>query len=326
MLLIVTIGLVLVAAVTLVIGFVSNTLAPIIVSIVCSFLAAVVLSIFYRMNRGRRVASGGRPSPLVDTTPPVFSRTSPAPSPRRQGPKVVTGGDSYAPESFAEPPQYGEDRPRFAEPPVAADRPTRQFRRVPPQAAPAPPPPPAAPAPAPAPVAEEAAEAPAPAPRPEPLAVAEASPDAAPAGATSMASRPAPTSSAPAAPAPAPAAPAPAPAAPVWDDSLPFPIEEYDDLRVVEIIPLLPELDDSELGAVRAYEQNNRNRVAVTSRIDALLSEGVVAEPEDEGADEVEEVALTSDDLPIADYDFLGVSEILALLGELDDDELEMIR
>ena len=35
---------------------------------------------------------------------------------------------------------------------------------------------------------------------------------------------------------------------------------------------------------------------------------------------------LTADDLPIADYDFLGVSEILPLLSELDPDELEQVR
>ncbi len=35
---------------------------------------------------------------------------------------------------------------------------------------------------------------------------------------------------------------------------------------------------------------------------------------------------MSADDLPIADYDFLGVSEILPLLGELDDDELELVR
>jgi hypothetical protein len=56
-LLLVTIGLVLIAAVTLVIGFVSNSLAPIIVSIVCSALAAIVLPVYYKMHRSPRSAA-----------------------------------------------------------------------------------------------------------------------------------------------------------------------------------------------------------------------------------------------------------------------------
>lgn len=324
MLLLVTIGLVLVAAVTLVIGFVSNSLTPIYVSIICSAVAGIVLYLFYRMNRrGGGVSSGARRAPLVDATPPVFSRGTPSPAPRRQSPTVVTGAASTAP-GYDDSSQY-DDRPTFAEPPVAVDRPTRQFRRVPPAAAPAPPPPaapaPAPPAPAPpAPVAA-APEPPAAPARPEPLAVAETpAPGTGPSGFASMASRPAPVGAPAAAPA---AAPAPARAA-VWDESLPFPIEEYDSLRVVEIIPLLPELDDQELQAVRGYEQTHRNRVAITSRVDNLLAETDAAP--DEGVDEVEVAAPSADDLPIADYDFLGVSELLPLLGELEADELQQVR
>lgn len=304
MLLLVTIGLVLVAAVTLVIGFVSNTLAPIVVSIICSFSAAVVLTIFYRMNRGRRAApAGGQPSPLVDTTPPVFSRAGTAAAPPSPSARVVTGPGASPPSSFAPPAQYaeppasGDDRPRFAEPPVAVDRPTRQFRRVPAQAATAPP----EDAPAPSPTTEmPVARA-----RPEPLAVAET-----------------PGPSGPDAPA---AAPPEAVAAGAWDDDLPFPIEDYDDLRAVEILPLLPELDDDELGEIRTYEQAHRNRLAIIGRIDALVAESA-PEPEPEAAAEAQGSAVPDDGLPIAEYDFLGVSEILPLLGELDEDELQSIR
>lgn len=51
----------------------------------------------------------------------------------------------------------------------------------------------------------------------------------------------------------------------------PFPIEDYDDLSVAEILPLLPELDDQELVDVLLREQGGPNRVAVINRIDALL-------------------------------------------------------
>ena len=317
MLLLVTIGLVLIAAVTLVIGFVSNSLTPIYISIVCSAVAALVLYLFYRMNRRRPAGAGGR-RPLVDSTPPVFSRGSSAPAPRRQSSKVLTGSGSTAPGAYDDD-AFAADQPRFAEPPVASDPPTQRFRRVAPAAAP----PAAPPRPAPAPVA---APAPAPEPevvaaaptrgRPEPLAVAETAPGAGPAGSTSMASPPAPVA--------VPAAAAGAAAA-GWSEPLPFPIEEYDDLRVVQIIPLLPELDDQELQAVREYELGNRNRMAIVSRIDGLLAD---AGDEDDGADEAEAPApaTAADDLPIADYDFLGVSEILPLLGELDADELEQVR
>ena len=315
MLLLVTIGLVLIAAVTLVIGFVSNSLTPIYISIVCSAVAALVLYLFYRMNRRRPAGAGGR-RPLVDSTPPVFSRGSSSPAPRRQSSKVVTGSGSTAPGSYDDG-AFAADQPRFAEPPVASDPPTQRFRRVAPAAAPpaAPPPPAPVAAPTPAPAAEEEAAAPTRG-RPEPLAVAEAAPGAGPAGSTSMASPPAPVA--------VPAAAAGAPAA-GWSEPLPFPIEEYDDLRVVQIIPLLPELDDQELQAVREYELGNRNRMAIVSRIDGLLAE---TGDEDEGVDEAEAPAAPTagDDLPIADYDFLGVSEILPLLGELDADELEQVR
>ncbi len=305
MLLLVTIGLVLVAAVTLVIGFVSNTLAPIVVSIICSFSAAVVLTIFYRMNRARRAPAGGQPSPLVDTTPPVFSRTASATAPPTPSARVVTGPGAAPPSSFAPPPQYaeppayGDDRPRFAEPPMAVDRPTRQFRRVPPQAPTAP----SEDADAPS----DTTEMPVAAARPEPLAVPE-TPD------LSGSDVAAASSTLPE-----------ADRAGEWGDGLPFPIEDYDDLRAVEILPLLPELDDDELGEIRAYEQSHRNRLAIIGRIDALVAESL-PEPEAEGADEIEGSALPDSGLPIADYDFLGVSEILPLLAELDEDELESIR
>jgi hypothetical protein len=69
-LLLVTIGLVVIAAVALVIGFVSNQLPPIYISIGCSFVAAVVLALFSRLSRrqaAQATARGAAPSPLFGT-------------------------------------------------------------------------------------------------------------------------------------------------------------------------------------------------------------------------------------------------------------------
>ena len=62
MLLLLTIGLVLVATVALVIGFITSALAPIYVSIACSVLAAAVLVVFSRMSR--RQAGPGVAAPV----------------------------------------------------------------------------------------------------------------------------------------------------------------------------------------------------------------------------------------------------------------------
>ncbi len=92
-----------------------------------------------------------------------------------------------------------------------------------------------------------------------------------------------------------------------------FPIADYDDLKVSEIVPLLPELDDDELEEVREREEAGKGRATVLGRIDELLAAG-----QEEWAEGAE--------FPIADYDDLKVSEIVPLLPELDDDELEEVR
>ncbi|PLS75183.1 MAG: hypothetical protein CYG61_08785, partial [Actinobacteria bacterium] len=67
-LLLVTIGLVLIGAVSLVIGFVSNSLPPIYVSIACSVIAGIVLVVFSRMSKRQEAAE------------PSSSEFTPAPS------------------------------------------------------------------------------------------------------------------------------------------------------------------------------------------------------------------------------------------------------
>jgi hypothetical protein len=55
------------------------------------------------------------------------------------------------------------------------------------------------------------------------------------------------------------------------DDDGYFPIEDYDDLRASEILPLLPELDDDELVMVQERERSGAARSSVLNRIENLL-------------------------------------------------------
>ncbi|MEJ7764734.1 MAG: hypothetical protein WKF86_04510 [Acidimicrobiales bacterium] len=55
------------------------------------------------------------------------------------------------------------------------------------------------------------------------------------------------------------------------DDDDYFPIEDYDDLRASQIIPLLPELEDDELEMVRGREVSGSARSSIVHRIDELL-------------------------------------------------------
>jgi hypothetical protein len=60
------------------------------------------------------------------------------------------------------------------------------------------------------------------------------------------------------------------------DDEL-FPIADYEDLRVNQILPLLPELDDDELALVADRERSGAARASILGRIDELL--GVTVTP-----------------------------------------------
>ncbi|MDP9006840.1 MAG: hypothetical protein M3N15_07995, partial [Actinomycetota bacterium] len=108
-----------------------------------------------------------------------------------------------------------------------------------------------------------------------------------------------------------------------------FPIEDYDRLRVTEILPLLPELYQDELDMVEERERSGKGRVRVLNRIEELrrqpVTEDVEVAPDAQPADaegEAQEVPF----FPIADYDELTVGEILPLLPELYDDELDMVE
>jgi hypothetical protein len=119
-----------------------------------------------------------------------------------------------------------------------------------------------------------------------------------------------------------------------------FPIADYDDLKVGEIVSLLPELDQDELEMVRDREEGGKNRSTILTRVEALTGAAATSggdwgaserhwdawsdegeaeeeEPEEEEAEEI---------FPIADYDDLKAAEVVSLLPELDDDELEQVR
>jgi hypothetical protein len=67
-----------------------------------------------------------------------------------------------------------------------------------------------------------------------------------------------------------------------------FPIAEYDDLRVNEIVPLLGQLDDDELQEVRDREAAGKGRITVLKRIDDLLG-GAATQEDPEAATPDEE-------------------------------------
>jgi hypothetical protein len=58
-----------------------------------------------------------------------------------------------------------------------------------------------------------------------------------------------------------------------WGDEVVFPIEDYDELRVAEILPLLPQLEPDELEDVRDREVNTKSRATIVAKIDELLGE-----------------------------------------------------
>ncbi len=117
-----------------------------------------------------------------------------------------------------------------------------------------------------------------------------------------------------------------------------FPIADYDDLKVGEIVSLLPELDEDELEMVREREEGGKNRTTILTRVDALVGAGATTggrEDWDVGdshwgdagrAEQGEEEEEPGEIFPIADYDELKANEVVSLLPELDDDELEQVR
>jgi hypothetical protein len=140
-----------------------------------------------------------------------------------------------------------------------------------------------------------------------------------------------------------------------------FPIENYDSLEVVDVLPLLGELSPRALEQVRAREAGGRAHPWVLARIDALLeseeetgeweagdlgTEDAWAEPQPEWAETGEGASewTASDfelesstggdygeleiarDFPIADYHNLRATDILGMLSNLDEEDLKLVR
>jgi ferritin-like metal-binding protein YciE len=81
------------------------------------------------------------------------------------------------------------------------------------------------------------------------------------------------------------------------------PIARYDKLTADEIIGRLPELSQSELARIDAYERANENRTTVLSRISTLRG-----------------------DEPWAGYDELTAAAVVAALGDADEDRAQQVR
>ncbi|MFP5321648.1 MAG: hypothetical protein ACLGIC_07340 [Acidimicrobiia bacterium] len=146
-----------------------------------------------------------------------------------------------------------------------------------------------------------------------------------------------------------------------WADSgdfdVEFPIADYDELTVDEIMPLLPQLYSDELEIVAERERSTKDRRQILDKLAELARTGTDAdaevddvepEPEPQAAPEPQPEptparavarpapsvpSLADDDwdddgavFPIADYDELTADQIIPLLSQLEDDELEDVK
>jgi hypothetical protein len=120
-----------------------------------------------------------------------------------------------------------------------------------------------------------------------------------------------------------------------WDDEIPFPIADYDELDADQIIPLLSQLEDDELEDVKAREVAGSGRKSVISEIDRQL--GLVdadeaepampepAAPAPAGRRAPQAEAPQGSALAIAGYDGLTVAQIRPLLADLSAAELQAV-
>ncbi|MEO7555836.1 MAG: hypothetical protein ABIV94_04440, partial [Acidimicrobiales bacterium] len=113
-----------------------------------------------------------------------------------------------------------------------------------------------------------------------------------------------------------------------WDDAdvVDFPIADYDELTVEEVMPLLPQLYTDEIPVVEARERAGQSRPEILDELARLGGGAAVIEPEADAALEDEPDEENETGLAILDYNDLSVSEIVSVLGELDDDELAEVR
>jgi len=121
------------------------------------------------------------------------------------------------------------------------------------------------------------------------------------------------------------------------DDEDFFPIADYDDLNVSEIMPLLPELYPEELDEVEEHERATKGRVTILTRIQELREEVRRRDTEeewdvpdegwrDEGEEEAAAGVALPPSFPIAGYDNMTAPEITRRLAELDPEQLDQVR
>jgi len=113
-----------------------------------------------------------------------------------------------------------------------------------------------------------------------------------------------------------------------------FPIADYDDLALDEVLPLLPQLYSDELDVVEAREREGLNRREVLDRLAELRITGTEADAAlvDETGAGVPEPEPTWEPEPapgpgaLPGYDAMSVSQIVASLRGLSDAELDEVR
>lgn len=110
-------------------------------------------------------------------------------------------------------------------------------------------------------------------------------------------------------------------AEPEVDDETVFPIADYDELDVDEVVGLLPQLYSDELDVVEARERQGRARAAVLAKLAELRVIGTEAD------------AALHDGTPAAEAPLaellgaeLAVSELVGRLGALDEQHLSALR
>ncbi len=217
MVLLVTIGLVIVSAVTLLLGFAQDSVGLIYVSIGCSVFAAVILIIAGRSAGAARVTTASGPSPL-DLPPPDAGGFPIADYDELLVTEVVPLLGALSVSELAVVRSREESGKARASVLRRIDT-EMELRQNPPS-----------------PVSDDFDDAFEEFDEPT-MAVPSVAPTGLPAG-----------------------------------DEEPFPIEDYDDLRAGEIMPLLPQLYADELERVAAYERAGANRGAIVEKIDELLA------------------------------------------------------
>ena len=117
-----------------------------------------------------------------------------------------------------------------------------------------------------------------------------------------------------------------------WDDDaeVEFPIADYDDLTVAQILPLLPQLYADEVGIVEERERLTKARPSVLDKLAQLrgATEEAPAPKAAAAASSRPSARPSAADewFPIEDYENLSAAQIRPLLGELDADELTLVR